>query len=62
MSYVKVDVPGLPSELQKVVRKRKIRKMSERRFNKWAEGQSMNQIANKMGVVAERGDSEADSW
>ena len=62
MSYVKVDVPGLPSELQKVVRKRKIRKMSERRFNKWAEGQSMNQIANKMGVVAECGDSEADSW
>ena len=46
VSYVKVDVPGLPSELQKVVRKRKIRKMSDRRFNKWADGQSKNQSAS----------------
>ena len=62
VSYVKVDVPGQQSELHKVVKKRKIRKMSSRRFNEWADGQSKNQSANRMGIVDERGDSEADSW
>jgi len=32
VSYVKIHVPGEPSYLQKVVRKRKLREMSERKY------------------------------
>jgi len=62
VTYIKVEVPGKPCELQKVVKKRRIRDMSERKFNKWADSQARHQSANIMGVVNELGDDEADSW
>ena len=62
VSYIKIEVPGEPSYMEKVVTKRRIREMSERKFDKWARGQSRHQSANIMGIVDELGDDEADSW
>ena len=62
VSYIKIDVPGQPSRMQKVVKKRRIRGMSERKFGIWSQKKSGDQSANKMGIVDECGDDEADSW
>ena len=61
-SYVKIEVPGQPSYMEKVVKKVKLREMSERKFGKWSRAQSRNQSGKIMGIVDELGDDEADSW
>ena len=61
VSHIKIDVPGRPSYMQKVVKKLRLREMSERKFCKWVQKKSGHQSANVMGIVDEISD-EADSW